>query len=438
MRVFVSYARADTAHAEQLARFLETEGFEPVLGPGEIPPGADWRTRLGGLIRSADSVVLVLTDRCAMSEVCDWEVGEALRLGKQVLAVAPEPLDLQRAPAGMSVSDAIRFYPDPAVEGSGWFDGQQRLVGALEAERARLLSLSEIEDAPELPAVEPEPPQLRDELMPSLERHEEEDEEAGLETPPAREHWIRRDPPDAREPDIPPAWGDDVRADSNRRRMPLLRLSLLGLGLLLLLALLTSGGVRAQIGAWFSEASQLWAQVAPEEEKSGAEAVSAEAYVPDREARTGNDGANVRDYPLLSGDLVAELPPRTALDITGRLNVQGHWWYRVVLEDGRVGFVREDTIRWGSRIASPDRYRVQPVDSTTALVGGQGANIRAGPSMDARRVARLEAGERVSLTGKVRQGEYWWLRVALADDRVGFAREDVLVTPDGERLDLSD
>jgi hypothetical protein len=435
MRVFVSYARADVAHAEQLARFLETEGFEPVLGPGEIPPGADWRTRLGGLIRSADSVVLVLTDRCAMSEVCDWEVGEALRLGKQVLAVVPEPLDLQRAPAGMSVADAIRFYPDPAVDGSGWFDGQQRLTTALERERDRLISMTDLEAPPETQPIEDEPQQLRDELIPAARDEAEE----RVESPEAHEQWIDRDRPAARVPPISPSPGGYARADTDRRRMPILRLSLLVLGLLLILALITNASVRAQVGALFAEVREMWAQVAPEEEKRGAEAVSAEAYVPDREARTGNDGANVRDYPLLSGDLVAELPPRAALDITGRLNVQGHWWYRVVLEDGRVGFVREDTIRWGSRITTPDRYRVQPVGAeTTALVGGQGANIRAGPSMDARRVARLEAGDRVSLTGKVRQAEYWWLRVSLSDGRSGFAREDVLVTADGERLDLSD
>jgi hypothetical protein len=175
----------------------------------------------------------------------------------------------------------------------------------------------------------------------------------------------------------------------------------------------------------------------PSDEPTGAAAVSAEAYVPERAAAAGRNGANVRDYPLLSGDLIADLPARTPLNITGRLNVQGQWWFRVVLEDGTIGFVREDVIAWGPRITAPERFSVVPIEPALEAVAGRaGARVRTAPSIDAQQIVRLEAGAPVAVTGRLRQGSHWWLRVQLEDGRTGFARDDVLRTPDGEALDL--
>ncbi|MEZ5956007.1 MAG: hypothetical protein R3C27_02175 [Hyphomonadaceae bacterium] len=44
--------------------------------------------------------------------------------------------------------------------------------------------------------------------------------------------------------------------------------------------------------------------------------------------------------------------------VTGRRMVQGQWWFRVELEDGRVGFVREDVAAfWQRRL----RRKLSPV-----------------------------------------------------------------------------
>lgn len=158
---------------------------------------------------------------------------------------------------------------------------------------------------------------------------------------------------------------------------------------------------------------------------SGPEAVPAEDYTPLREARAGRSGANVRDYPLLSGELLANLSAGTPLTVTGRLNVQGQWWFRVVLDDGRVGFVREDVLRWGAAVSNPSRFRVEEI-AQSAIAGPQGARLRAGPSLDARALVRLEPGAAMTLTGRLRQNEHWWYRVALSDGRIGFVRDDVL------------
>lgn len=205
-------------------------------------------------------------------------------------------------------------------------------------------------------------------------------------------------------------------------------------------AFVLSPGLRNDTSGLFRQSQTALNDLVPEEEPGGAAAVSAEAYVPERTAAAGRSGANVRDYPLLSGDLIVDLPARTPLNITGRLMVQGVWWFRVVLDDGTVGFVREDVIAWGARTnvaAAPDRYAVDPVEPALEAVAGRaGARIRTAPSTNARQIVRLEAAAPVTVTGRLRQGSHWWLRVETEDGQTGFARDDVLRAPDGGALEI--
>lgn len=240
---------------------------------------------------------------------------------------------------------------------------------------------------------------------------------------------------------VPEDWLDLLRAQSAppRRRAPILRLSFLAIVLGAVGAIVFVPSVRTEMRDAMHDGQALLAELEKREAPRGAADVPAEAYVPERAAFATRGGANVRDYPLLSGDLITNLPERTPLNITGRANIQGTWWFRVVLEDGRVGFVREDVIRWGARggAPAPSRYTVDAVDpAIDAVAGRAGARVRTAPSTSAGQIIRLPAGAAVQITGRLRQGSHWWFRVELQDGRSGFARDDVLRAPGGNGLAL--
>ena len=68
----------DLEFADQLDTALRYCGFASTIDRH----GEDWQRRLGNLIRDADTVAFVLSPASAKSEICAWEVGEAVGLGK--------------------------------------------------------------------------------------------------------------------------------------------------------------------------------------------------------------------------------------------------------------------------------------------------------------------------------------------------------------------
>lgn len=392
VNLFISYARDDAEWTEQLRDMLRDSGFSTSLD--RTDPGADnWEARIAPMIEGADAIVLVLTDAALRSPRCAWEAARAKALGKAIVPVLPAELASDAmVPPGLAALAPVHFYPDPRVPGSGFYDGQRRLTGALRRLAADAQRQDRFAQLP--PARSGAPPR------------------AVLHTPAYRP------------------------APAHRRRLPIFQLSLAALiaGLGFAVA---HPDIRARLSEHWREVQTLFAE-ASREEPTGAAAVSAQDYTPDRGAFAGPQGANVRDYPLLSGDLVAELPARTPLNITGRLNVQGRWWFRVALADGRIGFVREDAVRLGPPPSATARYRIESVEPPiAAMTGPAGARLRRGPSLRAGAIVRLSAGVPVSVTGRVRQGAHWWLHLELADGRTGFAREDVLRTPENTPILLN-
>lgn len=121
LKVFVSYSRDDLKFADQLVEALKLTGFDPIIDRQGISPGEDWRRRLGGLIRDADTIVFVLSPRSAQSEICAWEVEEAVALGKRVLPVLDSPLQGHNPPQSLGNLNYIYFYDDPKSPNSGWY-----------------------------------------------------------------------------------------------------------------------------------------------------------------------------------------------------------------------------------------------------------------------------------------------------------------------------
>ena len=138
LNVFISYSRDDLDFSDQLDAVLKLHGFATTLDRHGISGGEDWKTRLGLLIRDADTVVFVLSPSSARSETCKWEVAEATRLGKRIIPVLCLPLGEHEAPPELAALNYIYFYSEPKSPGSGFGTGQARLVTALNTDLAWL------------------------------------------------------------------------------------------------------------------------------------------------------------------------------------------------------------------------------------------------------------------------------------------------------------
>lgn len=87
LNVFISYSRKDQAFAEGLARNLGEAGFNAYIDTQDIVAGEPWRERLAALIEGADQIVFLISPDSIASEICDWELEHAERLGKRILPV---------------------------------------------------------------------------------------------------------------------------------------------------------------------------------------------------------------------------------------------------------------------------------------------------------------------------------------------------------------
>jgi len=110
LRVFISYSRDDLKFADQLDAGLDLCNFECVIDRHGISGGEEWKRRLGNLISEADTVVFVLSPNSSRSEVCAWEVEQAVRLNKRILPVICRPLE------GASPAGACQVSSDQSLE----------------------------------------------------------------------------------------------------------------------------------------------------------------------------------------------------------------------------------------------------------------------------------------------------------------------------------
>lgn len=404
-RVFISHARADAGFADQLAGLLSDSGFRL------LREGADLGPDRRELLAAADALVLVLTAESLASDVCAWELAEAQRRNKRVIAVLPGPLSASSA--DLRDVERIYFYSDPSVPHSGFFDGQKRLQAALRANVGWMAKQAAME---------------RD-LRRAQERERKEekmreiDERALAQLLAEAQMQTHAPPPRRRGP-----------------RFPVFRATILGAFALAVGAVVFVPGMPGRVRSMLAEASSALDTLTAEPAPYDPTQVAVEEYAPDRELIAGRAGANVRDYPLISGTLLANVPTGTRLRVTGRLQVQGDWWFRVVMPDQRVGFVRSDVVRW----TAPERAtQTQASANVTAIepavqisAGRAGANLRTAPRRGATALVRLPAGAAMNATGKVRAGGHWWVRVTLEDGRNGYVRDDVITSESRAALDL--
>lgn len=98
LRVFLSYARENSTKAEELHMVFEAEGFDVLIDKQSIAPGEPWQERLMKLIPNADKMVALISRHWLSSEICIWEMDEALRHGKSVLPVLIDDINVATLP----------------------------------------------------------------------------------------------------------------------------------------------------------------------------------------------------------------------------------------------------------------------------------------------------------------------------------------------------
>lgn len=137
--VFISYSRRDLASAERVRDKLMAAGFGAYLDKHDILPGEPWRERLGHLIEQAGTVVFLLSPDSVASEICDWEVNEAERLGKRLLPVVVRDVPDDRVPGRLKRLNYIflRLQDDEAAEVGRLSEALQTDIGWVR-EHARL------------------------------------------------------------------------------------------------------------------------------------------------------------------------------------------------------------------------------------------------------------------------------------------------------------
>jgi tetratricopeptide (TPR) repeat protein len=139
-KIFVSYSRRDTVFAAELVAHLETRAFHPFLDRTDIAPGEPWKDRLAGLIRVADTMVFVVSPDSARSTICEWEIAEAVRLGKRIIPLVCRSTDDAAIPPSLGrlnfifatdaadIAPALAKLEDGLRQDLGWVREHTRLT----------------------------------------------------------------------------------------------------------------------------------------------------------------------------------------------------------------------------------------------------------------------------------------------------------------------
>ncbi|MBN1564978.1 MAG: SUMF1/EgtB/PvdO family nonheme iron enzyme [Anaerolineae bacterium] len=86
MRLFISYAHDDYALVQPIVEILRHGGHDPWFDH-RLLPGDDWQAELHRSIVACDAFVYMLSPESLISQWCQWEFAEAVKLEKPVIPV---------------------------------------------------------------------------------------------------------------------------------------------------------------------------------------------------------------------------------------------------------------------------------------------------------------------------------------------------------------
>lgn len=132
LKVFISYARRDLPFARQLVAGLEACDIEVLIDERDLPLAVEFKQELLGFIRTADSIVFVVSSASILSPWCAWEIEQVQLLNKRLAPVVLEPVDDDKVPEGIRKLNYVFFTGDAA--GSQFQDRCSLLARALKTD----------------------------------------------------------------------------------------------------------------------------------------------------------------------------------------------------------------------------------------------------------------------------------------------------------------
>jgi hypothetical protein len=102
--VFLSYAREDTARAEQVASGLAAAGLD-VFWDNEIPPGTTWADYIEGKLNQCKALIVLWSENSTKSQ---W-VREEARMGRDKGVLIPVMIDASQPPFGFGEVQAANL-----------------------------------------------------------------------------------------------------------------------------------------------------------------------------------------------------------------------------------------------------------------------------------------------------------------------------------------
>jgi len=102
--VFLSYAREDTARAEQVANGLKAAGLD-VFWDNEIPPGTTWADYIEGKLTQSKALIVLWSEHSTKSQ---W-VREEARMGRDKGVLIPVMIDASQPPFGFGEVQAANL-----------------------------------------------------------------------------------------------------------------------------------------------------------------------------------------------------------------------------------------------------------------------------------------------------------------------------------------
>ena len=102
--VFLSYAREDTARAEQVANGLTAAGLD-VFWDNEIPPGTTWADYIEGKLTQSKALIVLWSEHSTKSQ---W-VREEARMGRDKGVLIPVMIDASQPPFGFGEVQAANL-----------------------------------------------------------------------------------------------------------------------------------------------------------------------------------------------------------------------------------------------------------------------------------------------------------------------------------------
>ena len=119
--IFFSYARADEAFALQLYNDLVRHGVQAWVDQLHLPPGKSWDREIETILKSAETVLIIMSGEAVSSENVLDEIHYALEAKKHIIPILLKPCEI---PYRLKRKQAIDFRKDYA-------DALQRLLTQL-------------------------------------------------------------------------------------------------------------------------------------------------------------------------------------------------------------------------------------------------------------------------------------------------------------------